>query len=242
MSIFLRQIYSLTDRVDPQVFPWTLPVFSGGVDIEFRQPVTFLVGENGSGKSTLLEAIADKAEFHPGGGNKNHRERYQHHVTESAMSSALRAVWRNKVYEGFFLRAESFYNFATYFDDSGSHRMNGKLHTRSHGEAFLALFNDYFEQGLFILDEPEAALSPMRQMTLLTRMYELAGSGQGQFIVATHSPILMAYPGAEILSCDGGKLLQVAYEETDHYRITRDFLNAPERFLRHLMPKAPSGG
>jgi predicted ATPase len=235
MSVFLSRVYSLPDRIERDAFPWTLPVFAGGVDVEFRTPVTFFVGENGSGKSTLLEAIAGKANFHLAGGNRNHRDRYDHHKTESPMSSALRAQWRNKVHEGFFLRAESFYNFATYFDDSGSHRMHGKLHTRSHGEAFLAVFNDYFEQGLFILDEPEAALSPMRQLTLLTRMYELAGSGEGQFIVATHSPILMAYPGAEILSFDGGELRRVQYEETDHYRITRDFLNAPERFLRHLM-------
>ena len=237
MSVFLRRVYSLPAHVDAKVFPWTLPVFAEGVDLEFRTPVTFLVGENGSGKSTLLEAIADKCDFHLAGGNKNHRGRYEHHATESAMSSALRAQWRQKVHEGFFLRAESFYNFATYFDDSGSHRMQGKLHTRSHGEAFLAVFNDYFEQGLFILDEPEAALSPMRQLTLLTRMSELAASGEGQFIIATHSPILLAYPGAEIFSCDGGSLHTVAYEETDHYRVTRDFLNAPQRFLRHLMPK-----
>lgn len=236
MSIFLRRVYSLAERVDPKTFPWSLPVFAGGVDLTFRSPVTFLVGENGSGKSTLLEAIADKAGFHLSGGNKNHRDRYEHVATESPMASALRADWKNKVYEGFFLRAESFYNFASYFDGSGSHRMGGKLHARSHGEAFLALFNQYFEQGLFLLDEPEAALSPMRQMTLLTRLYELAASGEGQFIIATHSPILMAYPGAEILSFDAGKIQRVEYEDTEHVRITRDFLNAPERYLRHLMP------
>lgn len=235
MSVFLSRIYSLSDRITESEFPWTLPVFAQGVNLEFRKPVTFLVGENGSGKSTLLEAIADKADFHLAGGNRNHRDRYEHHRTESAMSSALRAQWRNKVYEGFFLRAESFYNFSTYFDDSGSHRLGGKLHARSHGEAFLTLFNDYFEQGLFLLDEPEAALSPMRQLTMLTRMYELAESGEGQFIIATHSPILMAYPGAEILSFDGGTIRPVAYEETEHCRVTRDFLNAPQRFLRHLM-------
>lgn len=234
MSVFLSRVFSLPEFADPAAFPWTLPVFARGVDVEFKTPVTFFIGENGSGKSTLLESIAEKAGFHLGGGNRNHRDRYAHHQTESAMASALRAQWRNKVYEGFFLRAESFYNFATYFDDNGSRRMGGKLHNRSHGEAFLALFNDYFERGLFLLDEPEAALSPMRQLTLLARMYELAESGEGQFIVATHSPILMAYPGAKILSFDGGEMHPVEYKETEHYRITRNFLECPERFLRHL--------
>jgi len=115
--------------------------------------------------------------------------------------------------------------------------MGGKLHARSHGEALLAVFNQYFEQGLFLLDEPEAALSPMRQMTLLTQLYELAASNQAQFIIATHSPILMAYPGAEILSFGGGAIRRVEYEETEHVRVSRDFLDAPARYLQHLMPK-----
>lgn len=231
MSIYLKRVQSIRERVDPKTFPWTLPVFAQGLQLDFKQPVTFLVGENGSGKSTLLEAIAAKAEFNPAGGNRNHA--YEHHATESGMAAAIRAHWTRKPTDGFFLRAESFYNFATYYETVGS-RVRGSLHARSHGEAFLAMFNEFFQRGLFLLDEPEAALSPNRQLALLARLHDLAEAGESQFIIASHSPILMAHPGADIISFDGGALRPVAYSETAHFQVTRNFLNEPERFLMHL--------
>lgn len=231
MSLYLKRVASIAERVDPKTFPWTLPVFAQGVAIDFPRPVTFLVGENGTGKSTLLEALAGKAGFNPGGGNRNHA--YAHHATESAMAHGLRAQWRRQPPDGFFLRAESFYNFATYYEEVGS-RVRGSLHARSHGEAFLAMFNEFFQRGLFLLDEPEAALSPSRQLTVLARLHQLAAAGESQFIIATHSPILLAYPDADILSFDDGRIRKVAYTDTGHFRVTRDFLNEPGRFLGHL--------
>ena len=231
VSLYLKRVQSIAERVDPMLFPWTLPVFRDGLHLDFKSPVTFLVGENGTGKSTLLEAIAGKAEFNPGGGNRHHA--YEHHATESPMAAALRAQWVRKPTDGFFLRAESFYNFATYYDTVGS-RVRGSLHARSHGEAFLTMFNEFFERGLFLLDEPEAALSPNRQLALLARLQDLASAGDSQFIIASHSPILMAHPGADIVSFDGASLRRVAYRDTDHFKTTRNFINEPERYLVHL--------
>jgi predicted ATPase len=141
-----------------------------------------------------------------------------------------------KVAEGFFLRAESFYNFATYLDQvSTMHRYGGRsLHEQSHGESFLSLFKHRFEQGIYILDEPEAALSPQRQLSFLRIIYELATPGHAQFVIATHSPIILAYPDAALLSLDGDEIEVIDYRETKHFQITRDFLNSPERFFKHL--------
>lgn len=138
---------------------------------------------------------------------------------------------------GFFLRAETFYNFASYLEEVGStFRAYGgrSLHHQSHGEAFLALFKHRVEDGLYLLDEPEAALSPQRQLAFLRIIHELASQKIAQFIIATHSPILLAFPGATVWSLDGGRVEEVNYRETEHYRVTRDFLEAPERFFRYL--------
>ena len=142
-----------------------------------------------------------------------------------------------RVTDGFFMRAESFFNFATYIEDvnPGSRRFGGKsLHKQSHGESFLSLFSNYFEQGVYILDEPEAALSPERQLSFLRIIHELTTPGNAQFLIATHSPILLSYPGAVLFSLDGDTIQEIDYRETKHFQITRDFLNAPERYLRHL--------
>jgi predicted ATPase len=149
----------------------------------------------------------------------------------------LRLSWLPKVTQGFFLRAESFYNFATYIEQVSDLRAYGgkSLHAQSHGESFLALFAHRFEQGLFILDEPEAALSPQRQLSFLKIVHDLATPRRAQFLIATHSPILLAYPGATIFDMDGETMQPTRYEETKHYLITRDFLNSPERFFKHLL-------
>lgn len=215
-------------------YPSTIPAFRKGINLAFTTPVTFLVGENGAGKSTLLEAIAECCGYPPEGGNRDHlRESL---ADRSPLARALRVGWFPRSSDGFFLRAECFYNFASYLDSvSNLYSYGGKsLHGQSHGESFLALFENRFEQGVFLLDEPEAALSPQRQLTFLRIIHALAEPRQAQFIIATHSPMLLAYPGATIFQFDEGGIRRVDYRDTEHYLLMRDFLNAPERFFRHL--------
>jgi predicted ATPase len=163
---FLRRIESLPEKIDQTRFPFNIRAFSHGIDLAIGSKVTFFVGENGSGKSTLLEALAECCGFNPEGGNRDH-----HRATfadRSPLAQALRLSWRPKVTEGFFMRAESFYNFATYIEEVSDLRAYGgkSLHEQSHGESFISLFANRFEQGIYILDEPEAALSPQRQLSL----------------------------------------------------------------------------
>jgi predicted ATPase len=157
-------------------------------------------------------------------------------VERSELAQALRLSWLPKVTEGFFMRAESFYNFATYLDQVSDLRAYGgrSLHHQSHGESFLALFQNRFEQGIYILDEPEAALSPQRQLSFLRIIHDLEAPGHAQFLIATHSPILMAYPGAVLYGFDERGINEVAYHDTENFLVTKDFLNAPERYMKHL--------
>ncbi len=231
---FLRRVLSLPEKCDATRYPFNVPALSRGIDLSFRTTVTFFLGENGSGKSTLLEALAECCGFNPEGGNRDH-----HRATfaeRSDLAQALRLSWSQKVAEGFFMRAESFYNFATYIDEVSDLRAYGgkSLHAQSHGESFLSLFEHRFEQGIYLLDEPEAALSPQRQLSFLRIIHDLESSGHAQFLIATHSPIILSYPGAVIFSLDGDAIREIAYRESDHYLITRDFLNAPERYFKHL--------
>ena len=234
-SPFLHQVASVATAVDRTAHPFDIPAFSHGIDITLRSKVTFFVGENGSGKSTLLEAIAECCGFSAEGGSRDHRR--EQFADRSPLAQAIRLSWLPKVTEGFFMRAESFYNFATYIEQvSDMRRYGGKpLHEQSHGESFISLFANRFEQGIYILDEPEAALSPQRQLTFLRIIHDLATPGHGQFLIATHSPILLAYPGAELFDLDGDRIRPTTYAETKHFLITRDFLNAPERFFKHLL-------
>lgn len=239
---FLHRIESVAEKFDQSVYPFNLRAFSHGIDLELRSTVTFFVGENGSGKSTLLEALAECCGFNPEGGNRDH-----HRATfaeRSAMAQALRLSWFPKVTQGFFLRAESFYNFATYLEQVSDFRAYGgkSLHAQSHGESFLSLFAHRFEQGLYILDEPEAALSPQRQLSFLKIIHDLATPGHAQFLIATHSPILLAYPGAVLFGLDGDAIDRINYQETRHFLVTRDFLNSPERFFKHLFAPVPTDG
>jgi predicted ATPase len=231
---YLRNITSFPEPFESRRHPFNVQAFAGGINLAFRTNVTFLVGENGSGKSTLLEAIAEICGFNPEGGNRDHNRAV--FTDRSELAQALRLSWSSKVTEGFFMRAESFYNFATYLDQVSNLRAYGgkSLHHQSHGESFLALFEHQFEQGLYILDEPEAALSPQRQLSFLKIIHELAAPGQAQFIIATHSPILLAYPGAVLYGFSEDGISEVSYQETEHYRLTRDFLNAPDRYFKYL--------
>jgi predicted ATPase len=235
---FLRRITTVPDRIDAAVHPFNIRAFSAGIDLRLPGPVSFFVGENGSGKSTLLEAIAEHCGFSPEGGGRDHH--YGTSAGRSALASALRVEWHPKVWQGFFLRAESFYNFATYIEQVSDLRAYGgkRLHEQSHGESFLALFKNRFDRGIYLLDEPEAALSPQRQLSLLRIIHDLTTAGRAQFVIATHSPMLLSLPGATVLDFDGAGIEAVDYRETKHFQITRDFLNAPERFFKHLFAAA----
>ena len=238
---FLHRIESLPEKFDPSTYPFNIRAFSHGIDLTLHAKVTFFVGENGSGKSTLLEALAECCGFNPEGGNRDH-----HRTTfadRSPLALALKLSWYPKVTEGFFMRAESFYNFASYIEQvSTLHAYGGKsLHEQSHGESFISLFAHRFEQGLYILDEPEAALSPQRQLSFLRIVHDLVTPGHAQFLIATHSPILLAFPGAVLFDLDGDRIRETSYRETKHFLLTRDFLSSPERFFKHLFDTTDGG-
>lgn len=242
-SPFLTQITLREDRIVPGTYPFDIPILNDGLSLALSAPVTFFVGENGSGKSTLLEALAWSVGFGAQGGNRDHR--FEEATDGHALGRALKLSWRQRTTTGFFLRAETFYNFSTYLESVGSTFSTyggASFHTKSHGEAFLALFEHRFEDGVYILDEPEAALSPQRQLAFLRILHQLTAPRIAQFIIATHSPILLAFPGATVLSFDDGAIHEMDYRETDHYRLTRDFLEAPERFFRHLFDEAGRDG
>lgn len=236
---FLREI-SLKYEPPENAYWRAIPALQN-LHMAFPNRVTFLVGENGTGKSTLLEAIAVACGFHPSGGSRNNL--YDFTPTESDLSGHLKLVWNLKVNRGFFLRAESFYNFASHVDDLNNidpakaySPYGGKsLHHQSHGESFLSLFKNRLHQGIFLFDEPEAALSPRRQLECMKLLREREKSGQCQLIIATHSPILLSYPGATLYQFTREQgIAETTYRDTEHYRLTKDFLNAPEKFYEHL--------
>jgi predicted ATPase len=231
---FLRRITLLPEKADPTRYPFNVPAFRDGLDLEVKSRVTFFVGENGSGKSTLLEALARCSGFNVQGGGRDQAAQAEDHPDD--LAGALRLSWQPKATEGFFMRAESFFNFATYIDQvSTLKRYGGRpLNEQSHGESFLALFTHRFDRGLYILDEPEAALSPQRQLSFLKVIHDLEASGQAQFIIASHSPILLGYPNATLLSLDDGPIHEVRHQETTHFQVTKAFLDAPDRFFKHL--------
>ncbi|EHQ30342.1 AAA family ATPase [Mucilaginibacter paludis] len=222
-----------------------IPSLNRGLQLKLQSNVTFFVGENGSGKSTLLEGIAEHCGFSLRGGNRNHNSNTGHRFTgyESPLARALQLTWTpRRVTEGFFMRAESFFNFASYIDELAVEdarilqAYGGKsLHEQSHGESFLALFNNQFEAGIYILDEPEAALSPSRILAFMSVIHQLDQSGRAQFLIATHSPMLICYPGASIYQFDDAGVRQSSYQDTEHFYLTKSFLNNPALYLRHLM-------
>jgi len=217
-------------------FPFSVPAICYLYDLEFTKPVTFFVGENGSGKSTLIEALAVAAGFDEEGGTKN--QAYVERTSRTGLHQYIRLIRSaRRPGDSYFLRAESFYNVATRIDEVGATPWYGgkSLHDQSHGEAFMTLLTEKFVGGgLYIFDEPEAALSPARQLAMLARMHELVVDGS-QFLIATHSPILMAYPDATIYLLEGAEPRVVEYEDTEHYTVMKDFMNHRHTMLRELM-------
>ncbi|ANF96739.1 AAA family ATPase [Paenibacillus bovis] len=237
--MYLRRITLLKEKInDYSIYPFSLPLIQRMDMLEVRSPVTFFVGENGSGKSTLLEAVAYQCGFHTAGGSRQNT--YEVKSAEAALGDHIRLSWLPKLTEGFFLRAESFYHFANHIDetDMTNYKYYGgkSLHQQSHGESFLNLFRHKFtsirESAIYLLDEPEAALSPARQLSLMRIIHDL--TPRCQFIIATHSPILMGYPEADIISFDEDRLQRIDYRDTEHYQITRRFLENPAPLLREL--------
>lgn len=203
--------------------------------LDLGQDVTFFAGENGTGKSTLLEAIAIAAGFNAEGGSRGFQ--FETRNSSSELHDFLTLVRETRPRDGFFLRAESFYNVATQIEQLRVGEFYGRssLHEQSHGESFLALVqNRFYGRGLYLLDEPEAALSPLRQMTLLAEIHRLVQE-DSQFVIATHSPILLAYPGAQIYEFGEGGIVPVDYRDCESYRLTHDFLMNPERYLSYLL-------
>lgn len=237
-ACFIRRV-----RIDApdgaQGYPFDIPAVAAvirGRGIAVTTAVTFVVGENGCGKSTLMEAVAVAAGFNAEGGSRNFR--FSTRATHSALSEYITLVRPAKPRTGYFLRAESFYNVASEIERLGVLDAYGGVsaHQRSHGESFLDLAVHRFgPNGLYLLDEPEAALSVRGCMALMARISDLAGQNC-QFFIATHSPVLLALPGATILQIgDDGQLAPVGFDEASPVHTTRDFLDAPEKFLRYLL-------
>jgi len=234
---YLKRIWLDPERIeDRSVYPFSLPFLRGGFELAFDRAVTIIVGENGTGKSTLLEAIAELAGYDQAGGGKGYRPTDHSSAIEKSgapLGSALRAAWVPKLTNGWFFRAESFFTVARYLDAVGS---PADFLSHSHGEGFLRFFEDRCtRQGLFIFDEPESALSPSRQIEFLKLVRRMENSGIIQVIMATHAPILMAYPEAQLLRLTKGGLDPVTVEETDHFRLMREFWHDPKGFIQATM-------
>lgn len=234
---YLREIQFKRDEVeDHSIYPFSIPAVKKLDLMEFHPDVTFFVGENGTGKSTIIEAIAVAMGFNPEGGTK--QSTFSTKCTHSPLHSYLKTIKSFKrPTDGYFLRAESFYNLATQMDETGYLKMYGSksLHQQSHGESFMAtLLNKLQGNGLYMMDEPEAALSPSRQMTALSAIHQLVEE-KSQFIIATHSPILLAYPRAKIYQFTESGIDVVNYEDTEHYTVTKDFLNHHQQMIKYLM-------
>jgi predicted ATPase len=251
-TTYLREVVLLRETVpDFRRYPFDLPVVANLHRLPLAKSVTFLIGENGSGKSTLLEAIAVALGFNAEGGSRNFRfGTRESHSELHRYLRLVRGIARPR--DGFFLRAESYYNVATEIERLDAEPGPGPpiapsygpraLHEQSHGESFLALMEHRFRgAGLYLLDEPEAALSPLRQMALLSRLDQLVRA-RSQFVVATHSPILLAYPRATIYQIGALGLEPVAYEDTEHFRVTRDFLNRYPSMLDTLLDETEAPG
>lgn len=214
-------------------YPFNLPLLrDDDFELEFTQPVTILTGENGSGKSTLIEAIAKLAGYDEAGGGKgyaavNHSEAID--KNGGALVNALRGAWLPKVTRGWFFRAETFFSVARYLDTLNA---NADYLSHSHGEGFLRFFDERVQrQGIYFFDEPESALSPRRQLELLRLLADIQKTARAQVIMATHSPILMAVPGADLLGLSRGGIVPVTLRQTAHFRLLRAFCEDPDGFV-----------
>lgn len=224
--------------VDRKAYPWCLPLFRGDFELCFDNPITIIAGENGVGKSTLLEGIAVVAGFDESGGGPGYRAVDNSRATEvggSALAAALRANWLPKIGQGWFFRAESFFSVARYLDEVGEGAGPDFL-SHSHGEGFVRFFEERCSRpGIFFFDEPESALSPNRQFEFLKLLRRMQQGGQSQAIIATHSPILMALPGARLLRMSKYGLERVELEDTDHFRIYRQFALDPHGIVGDML-------
>ena len=235
---YIREIVIDWSAVPEDAYPRKISALRGLERLRLNRNVALLCGENGTGKSTLLEAVAVAAGFNAEGGTRNYRfSTYDDVSPLSGAVSLVRGFRRPR--NGYFFRAESFFNLASKAAEYDAERGrpsygDRNLHEQSHGESFLNFFQTFCGPGLYIMDEPEAALSPQRQLTLLLHMSRMA-AGDAQFVVASHSPILLGFPNAQILSFDGGKIHDISWEETDSYKITKLFLDNREGVLRRLL-------
>ncbi|WP_438350398.1 AAA family ATPase [Paenibacillus sp. FA6] len=242
---FLKKINLDWDNLsheDEHQFPFQIPALRSLRSLNLESNVTFLTGENGSGKSTLLESIGLCCGFSIIGGKDLVIQKEKDNVS---LASIMKLSWMPKVNSGFYFRAETFDAFANYIDELADDPFIGEsaygpyggksLNERSHGQAFLTFFNNRLDKkGLYLLDEPESALSPQSQLAFMRLIREMEQNGQAQFIIATHSPMLMAYPNAQILHFSESSIDPIEYEETEHYSLTRDFLNHRERYFDML--------
>jgi predicted ATPase len=235
---YLKRVWLERDRVpDAGVYPFCLPLFRSDFSLAFDKPITIIVGENGTGKSTLLEGIAGMAGYDDAGGGKGYRP-VDHtgavEETGGCLSVALRGSWLPKITSGWFFRAESFFSVARYLDRAAleSEKPPPDFLSHSHGEGFLRFFEERCNrQGIFIFDEPESALSPSRQLVFLRLLHRMESLGHCQVIMATHSPVLMAYPNAQLLMLTKSGLEPVTLTETEHFRLTREFCENPAAFV-----------
>jgi len=235
---YLKRVWVDSDRVpDRAAYPFCLPYLRDGFDLSFDRAITIIAGENGTGKSTLLEGIAVMAGYDEGGGGKGYHAIDHSNAIEvmgGDLSEALRASWLPKITSGWFFRAESFFSVARYLDEMGRASDYGPPDylSYSHGEGFLRFFEERCQrQGIYIFDEPESALSPSRQIEFLKLMRRMDASQNCQIIMATHSPMLMAYPNARLLRLSKYGLEPVTIEQTDHYKVMREFCADPAGFI-----------
>jgi len=240
---YLKRVWLDASRLaDRKAYPFCLPFLNDEFELSFDRAITIIVGENGAGKSTLLEGIAVLAGYDEAGGGKGYRP-VDHELAIEAMggqlSKALRASWMPKITNGWFFRAESFFSVARYLDQAALEPLSGPppdFLSHSHGEGFLRFFEERCQkQGIFIFDEPESALSPSRQIEFLKLLQRMESSRISQVIMATHAPMLMAYPGARLLRMTKYGLEPVTIEQTDHYRVMREFCADPAGFIETVI-------
>lgn len=232
---YLKRVWLDSDKIDnPKAYPFVLPFLKDGFELEFEHRITVIAGENGVGKSTLVEALAALAGFGMEGGNRDHARAHEDAAVAEdgdALAVALRAGWLPKITYGWFFRAESFFSIARYLDEAGGPAGPDFL-SHSHGEGFMRFFEERCTRpGLYIFDEPESALSPARQVEFLKLLRMMHASQKCQVIMATHSPILMALPEVELLRMGKYGLEPVLLEDTDHYRLWREFCLSPANFI-----------
>ena len=240
---YLRRVWLDQERIsDASAYPFCIPLFKDGFEIEFKDPITILVGENGVGKSTVIEGIAALAGFDDAGGGKGYMPIDHSQAIEASggqLSTALRAAWLPKITNGWFFKAETFFSVARYLDEAAREPFSGPppdFLSHSHGEGFMRFFEERCgRQGLYFFDEPESALSPGRQLEFLKLLRRMDNSNVCQVIMATHSPILMAYPGARLFRLTKYGIDPVRLEDTDHFRLMREFCADPEVFVASIL-------